>query len=231
MSVDDQMLRFTQHGAGWQTTVNTFGDNVVTPSDIRAVIIDFGFTLSSDFYFRELGSQYSERITALVFSNDSKIGRQWMGGLVTSKDVAGYLSDHLNISASEIYRALAQGCSRMSFNQAVLDFARNQKSEGRKLALVTVNADIFGEVIVPSHGLDGEFDTIVSSSDFGAELPSKQRLWDAAFDALGTEFGYANSLLIEDTRREVELFRALGGAAYRYRNDSDFSDWLGSAGL
>ena len=84
------------------------------------------------------------------------------------------------------------------------------------------------EVIVPSHGLDREFDSIVSSSDFGVELPSQQPLWDAAFDALGPEFGYANSLLVEDTLREVELFRDLGGAAYQYRNGQEFDDWLNS---
>jgi FMN phosphatase YigB (HAD superfamily) len=200
-------------------------------SNIRAVIIDFEFTLSSDYYFRELGSQYTQRITELVFSRDSEIGRRWMSGLATSEDVAGYLSDHLDTSEKEVYSALVQGCSRMSFNQAVWDFAKSQKAEGKKLALVTVNADIFRRVIVPSHGLEKEFYTIVSSSDFRAEHPSKQPLWDAAFDNLGSEFGYANSLLIEDTRREVELFRKLGGTAYRYRNDSGFDNWIASKQL
>ncbi|MDP6455453.1 MAG: hypothetical protein QF898_19400 [SAR202 cluster bacterium] len=202
-----------------------------TPSDFREVVIDFGFTLCSDYYFRELGTRYEKRITELVFSRDSEIGRQWMGGLVSSEDVAEYLSNHLDISANDIHSALTRGCTQMSFNKAVWDFARSQRADGRKTALVTVNADIFRDVIVPSHGLDREFDTIVSSSDFGVKLPSKQTLWDTAFEALGAEFGYANSLLIEDTRREVELFRNLGGAAHQYRNDSEFNDWLDSSGL
>ena len=151
-----------------------------------------------------------------------------MGGLISSHEVSERLSNCLGLSADEIHSALARGCSRMSFNQAVWNFARTQSAEGRKLALVTGNADIFREVIVPSHGLDREFDSIVSTSDFGVELPSKQPLWDAAFDALGPEFGYANSLLIEDTLREVELFRDLGGAAYQYRNGQEFDDWLNS---
>ena len=116
----------------------------------------------------------------------------------------------------------------MSFNQSVWNFARTQRADGRNLALVTGNADIFREVIVPSHGLDREFDSLVSSSNFRVELPSKQPLWDAVFDALRPEFGYANSLLIEDTRREVELFRDLGGSAYQYRTDQEFDDWLNS---
>ena len=196
--------------------------------DIRAVIIDFGFTLSSDYYFRELGPQYTDRIAQFVFSRDSEIGRRWMGGLISSHEVSERLSDCLGLSANQIQSALARGCSRMSFNQSVWNFARTQRADGRNLALVTGNADIFREVIVPSHGLDREFDSLVSSSNFRVELPSKQPLWDAVFDALRPEFGYANSLLIEDTRREVELFRDLGSAAYQYRNGQEFDDWLNS---
>ena len=139
--------------------------------DIGAVIIDFGFTLSSDYYFRELGLQYTDRIAQFVFSRDSEIGRRWMGGLISSHEVSERLSDCLGLSADEIQSALARGCSRMSFNQSVWNFARTQRADGRNLALVTGNADIFREVIVPSHGLDREFDSIVCCSDFGVELP------------------------------------------------------------
>lgn len=151
-----------------------------------------------------------------------------MGGLISSHEVSKRLSDCLGLSADEIHSALARGCSRTSFNQSVWNFARTQRADGGKLALVTGDVDIVGEITVPSHGLDREFDSIVSSSDFGVELPSKQPLWDATFDALGPEFGYANSLLIEDTRREVDLFRDLSGTAYQYRNDQEFDDWLNS---
>ena len=69
----------------------------------------------------------------------------------------------LGLSEDELHSELARGCSRMSFNQSVWNFARIQRAEGRNLALVTGNADIFREVIVPSHGLDREFDSIVTS--------------------------------------------------------------------
>ena len=131
--------------------------------DIRAMIIDFGFRLSSDYYFRELGLQYTDRIAQFVFSRDSEIGRRWMGGLISSHEVSKRLFDCLGLSADEIHSALARGCSRMSFNQSVWNFARIQRVEGRKLAVVTGNADIFREVIVPSRGLDREFASIVNS--------------------------------------------------------------------
>ena len=86
-----------------------------------------------------------------------------MGGLISSHEVSKRLFDCLGLSADELHLALARGCSRMSFNQSVWNFARTQRAEGRNLALVTGNADIFREVIVPSHGLDREFDSIVTS--------------------------------------------------------------------
>ena len=106
--------------------------------DIRAVIIAFGFRLSSDYCFRESGPQYTDRIAQFLF-------------------------DCLGLSEDELHSELARRSSRMSFNQSVWNFARIQRVEGRKLAVVTGNADIFREVIVPSRGLDREFASIVNS--------------------------------------------------------------------
>ena len=131
--------------------------------DIRAVIIDFGFRLSSDYYFRESGPQYTDRIAQFVFARDSEIGRRWMGSLISSHEVCKRLFDYLGLSEDELHSELARGCSRMSFNQSVWNFARIQRVEGRKLAVVTGNADIFREVIVPSRGLDRGFASIVNS--------------------------------------------------------------------
>lgn len=82
--------------------------------DIRAVIIDFGFRLSSDYYFRESGPQYTDRIAQFVFVRDSEIGRRWMGGLISSHEASKRLFDCLGLSEDELHSELARGCSRMS---------------------------------------------------------------------------------------------------------------------
>ena len=120
------------------------------------------------------------------------------------------------------------GCKNLSMNQAVLDLALAQRPQGRKTTLVTANMDVFSSVIVPSHGLDRLFDVILNTFDY-REL-DKEVLWPIAFERLGVEFGYDNSLLIEDSSDNVARFRAHGGQAYRFQDDERFVEWLTSVG-
>ena len=74
-------------------------------------------------------------------------------------------------------------------------------------------------------GLDEKFDVIINSSDYG-EI-DKRALWPIAFEALGDDIHYGNSLLIEDGSKEPELFRGCGGFAYEYTMTSVFSGgWM-----
>jgi FMN phosphatase YigB (HAD superfamily) len=198
---------------------------------LRAVVVDFGFTLSSEHYFKELGPERSEQASQILFGPDCDVTARWMRGLATSREVADYLAGFLEISPEAIHAALVDGCSDMRFNDAVWDFVSRQRDAGRKLALVTTNADIFRDVVVPAQGLDDAFDAIVSSADFKMVLPSKQPMWDRAFESLGPRCGYGSALLVEDTLKEVRLFRALGGRALHYRDDPTFAKWLESADL
>ncbi|MAF52420.1 MAG: hypothetical protein CL694_05340 [Chloroflexi bacterium] len=198
---------------------------------IRAIVVDFGFTLCSEHYFNRLGPEMSSRASQILFGPQSEMTGRWMSGLTASRDVAAYLSGFLEISPESIHDALVRGCSDMHFNDAVWSFVKRQRDAGRKLALVTTNADIFSNVVVPAHGLNDAFDVIVNSADYGVRLKSKQPMWDRAFDALGAACGYDGALLVEDTLKEVRLFRELGGQAYHYKGDAAFTAWLESAGL
>ena len=89
--------------------------------------------------------------------------------------------------------------------------------------------DVFNRFIRPNHKLDELFPVIINSCDYG-EL-DKSKLWPLAFAGLGFQIGYANSLLIEDSLANVKLFRALGGQAYQYSEDTSFGKWLGENGV
>lgn len=112
----------------------------------------------------------------------------------------------------------------MRFNPGVLKLARYSRERGLKLALVTINADVFTRVVVPSHRLDDLFDVIVNSAD-RREL-DKRALWHRAFEAMGSQIGFHNSLLIDDSMKCVKWFRELGGDAYCYRGDRELEQWL-----
>ncbi len=193
--------------------------------NIKCVVFDFAFTLSSAFYFRTLGEEALQTVSNVLFNNpDSGISSAWMTGEISSHDVAEFLSPYLSLPASYILDALRDGCANLRFNDAVLQFAIAQRRLGRKTALVTVNSDVFTDVVVPTHDLNSVFDAIVNSSDHGTM--DKTQLWPIAFQRLGPGYGYHNSLLIEDNERMVGSFRSLGGAAHQYQNDESFLAWL-----
>lgn len=96
-----------------------------------------------------------------------------------------------------------------------------------KTALVTVNGDVFSDVIIQDQGLAGIFDVIVNSADHGCS--DKLRLWPIAFAALGADISYADALLIEDGERNPARFRLQGGLAHQYCGDETLRTWLHSA--
>ena len=200
----------------------------IDPEQIKCVVFDFGFTLSPDYYFNvnPPGCPEWHTIIQKVIFGEPAIVNPWMKGELSSLDIAAILSRHFSLDIPTIVATMEKGCQQLHFNQAVWDFAVAQKTAGRKTALVTDNMDVFSKVVVPCHGLETLFDELLNSADFH-EI-RKELLWPMAFERLGSGIGYANSLLIEDGESEPAMFRALGGVAHQYTNDTAFVEWLDS---
>jgi len=195
-------------------------------SQIKCVIFDFGFTLSSDYYFKIAPPefpQWRDIIQEHIFG-DSSIAQPWMKGELTSHDIAAMISQYIPLEIPVILSFMEKGCENLKFNPAVWNFAVSQRSACRKTALVTGNMDVFTKVVIPAHHLDSVFDIILNTADYH-EI-RKELLWPIAFEKLGNGIGYANSLLIEDGITEPKRFRELGGYAYQYSTDALFSEWL-----
>jgi phosphoserine phosphatase len=202
----------------------------IDPKHVNSVIFDFDGTLCSERYFELLGHDSLDSIRQLVFGdNADRWADPWMRGELTSHDIAFYLSEHLPESQDDILFALRQGCSNMTFNSGVYDFALRHRQSSRKTALVTANMDVFTEVVVPAHGLDSVFDLVLNTADF--RTLDKTILWRRAFEALGPEHSFSSALLIEDSPRMIALFRLSGGFAYRYEGDEALQAWLEETGF
>jgi hypothetical protein len=200
--------------------------DLIDPGQIKCIVFDFGFTLSSDYYFNISPPgcpHWHEVIQKNIFGDLSIIG-PWLKGDLTSLDIASVLSKHFLLDIPTIVATMEKGCQQLNFNPAVWNFAVDQKAACRKTALVTCNMDIFTKVVVPAHGLDQLFDIILNTSDF--HETRKEALWPIAFERLGGEVRYTNSLLIEDGETEPAKFKALGGWAYQYTTDDKFLEWL-----
>ncbi|HSL43479.1 MAG TPA: hypothetical protein VK897_08605 [Anaerolineales bacterium] len=200
----------------------------IRPADIKCIVFDFGFTLSSDLYFKVTPPGYPhwrDIIQKHVFE-ELGIVEPWMAGALTIVDIAGVVAQCIDMDIPSIVETMEKGCEHLNFNPAVWNFALAQKAVGRKTALVTANMDVFTKVVVPSHRLYDVFDVILNTFDY-KEL-RKECLWPIAFDCLGNNIHYENSLLIEDGVTAPAKFRALGGYAYQYSTDELFLEWLHS---
>ena len=124
---------------------------------------------------------------------------------------------------------LKKGLRGLSLNEEVVNLARVSRENGNATVLVTGNIDLFTEIVVPDLELRRMFDVIVNSADY--REGRKEILWQIAFDLLDAAVTYDQCLLIEDSPKNVELFRRLGGRAYQYRDDDAFAVWLADAGL
>ncbi len=200
----------------------------INPSNITCIVFDFGFTLSSDLYFKIPPLEcpnFQERIQEHIFADEDLVN-EWMRGDVTITDIAGRLAPIVHMEVPRIVQFLELGCQSLEFNEAVLAFALEQRKQGRKTAIVTGNMDVFTKVVVPHHNLAARFDVIINSFDY--QEIDKSILWPCAFELLGGGIGYRQSLLIEDGARNVAKFRAHGGYAYQYADDESFRAWLES---
>lgn len=203
-------------------------NNHINPADIECIVFDFGFTLSSDLYFKVSPPEYpnlQELIQQKIFTNEALVDR-WMAGAVTIHNIAEELAPIVHMEIPRLVHFLESGCQSLNLNEAVWGFAMQQRAAGRKTAIVTGNMDVFTKVVMPCHNLSEKFDVIINSFDY--QTIDKNILWAKAFEILGHGIGYRQSLLIEDGANNVRKFRANGGYAYQYENDERFLKWLES---
>jgi FMN phosphatase YigB (HAD superfamily) len=143
-----------------------------------------------------------------------------MQGRRRSSEICRYLCNHLPFTFGQLSEVLEASCRALRFNPAVEALARQLQTDGVPTALVTVNMDCFSELVVPHHRLGELFDVVVNSADH--DSLDKRDLWPLAFEALDVPSGYAGSWLIDDSVRNVETFRRLGGRAILYVDDPHF---------
>jgi FMN phosphatase YigB (HAD superfamily) len=189
---------------------------------IDAVIFDYGFTISSEYYFNVPHPRiprWRELIQESVFA-DQRVIYEWMKGRISLGDVAGILQKMTGEDSESILAYLRDGCRNLKENKAVIEFAKQLRENSISIGLVTANFDVFNEVIVPEHRYNELFDVIINSCDYG-EI-NKRVLWPIAFDKLGKHIEYGNSLLVEDGKKEPQLFIDAGGHAIEYVDDMTF---------
>jgi FMN phosphatase YigB (HAD superfamily) len=188
---------------------------------LEAILWDFGDTLADERWMLaslegrpDWPNLYRERCGA------GDLGSRWNRGDATADDVAAELAAAMGVPASIVIEHM-RGCSRqVRLFPSVMAFVRACPAPQ---AIVTVNCDIFSQVVAPDLDLATWFDPIVTSWEEGLE--DKADLCEIAMKRLGAK-ERAACHLIDNRPENVAAWRARGGSAFHFIGEQSFVDDL-----
>lgn len=119
---------------------------------LRAVIFDYGLTIGCEYNFNQKYPRvdnWSDLIQEIAFL-DREYSQQWMIGKKRVKDIAIKIASRTGVNGKEILTFLKVGCKSIAENEDVISLARKLAQTGVSIALVTLNFDIFNEILILS---------------------------------------------------------------------------------
>lgn len=144
----------------------------------------------------------------------AELADAWNIGAVRLPEIYATLADRTGMSVSAVEAHARDCCDRIVFHPAAWRVARERVLPQ---ALVTVNPDLFADLIVDRHRLDDVFDVIVTSH--AEHTSDKTALCQAALDRLEHHGDRSRALLIDNRHDLIEAWRAAGGTGYWFQGD------------
>jgi FMN phosphatase YigB (HAD superfamily) len=148
---------------------------------------------------------------------DSELDTHWNLGEVSTAELMTAFASDVGGTQEMLLAHCETRCRDVRFYEHAWAAAR---AHVLRQAIVTVNADLFNQYVVPNYSLDNVFDAIVTSWE--EHTLAKARLCEIALERLGGQ-DPAEGLLLDNIEENVDAWRALGGQAYLFRNDAEFA--------
>ena len=106
---------------------------------------------------------------------------RWMKNELTMQDINKYISENTDINYEILVDYFEQSIKEMKIDLRLINLAKIFKKQGKKIAIVTNNMDVFSQITVPHNGFDILFDVVINSADY-ALLKQEQdgKLFDIA---------------------------------------------------
>lgn len=183
------------------------------PEGIRCLLWDFGDTLCDERFIWESGPDWME----VYRTFDDGWAGAWSLGEMDMAAFAAELSRRIELPQERILQHLRTRCSHIRFFPYTFAFFR---AHHLPQAIVTVNPDLFSDVIVPLHGLDEAADVIVTS--WQERTADKGRLCELALARLGIDCAPHQAVLIDNRRDCLAAWAARGGACHLFTSDEAF---------
>ncbi|PIZ57074.1 hypothetical protein COY23_01935 [bacterium (Candidatus Torokbacteria) CG_4_10_14_0_2_um_filter_35_8] len=194
----------------------------------KVIIFDFDGVLCCDYFYASLSKSCPDVhkfIETKVFGGGSDIPDRWMRNQMTSDSVNKYISSHTEIDFERLSDLLKQDVRNMRIDDRLIRLANRFKENGRLIALVTDNMDVFNSITIEKHNLNKTFPVIINSCDYGIlKCEENGRLFDIAMDKLRHD-DYKNALLIDDSEKTREIFKKKGGNTFAYTTYEEFKPW------
>jgi hypothetical protein len=184
---------------------------------VRYLLWDFGDTLADQRWMwpnPEGVPGWTTRYQALP---DSDLDERWNLGALTTSELMKVFASDIGATHESLMTHCDARCRDVQFYQHASAAAR---ARVLPQAIVTVNADLFTQLVVPNYQLDATFDTIVTS--WQERTLDKARLCEIALERLGGK-DPAEGLLLDNIEANVDAWKALGGEAYLFRSDAAFA--------
>jgi len=181
--------------------------------NLQALLWDFGDTLADErWMLAPLAGAPGWPATYGQVLQGGELADRWNVGAVTAADVAAVFGEALSVPAERILGHMRACCREVSLYADVMALAAGLAAPQ---AIVTINPDIFSEVVVPTYGLRDRFQAIVTSWE--ERTLSKADLCDVAMARLPGAVDREACLLIDNRMENVAEWRARGGAAWHFR--------------
>ena len=180
---------------------------------IKCLLWDFGDTLCDERFIWGAGPEWM----ALYETFDGGIGDDWSTHKLDTPAFAAEVGNRLGMPADDVISFMRERCQHIRFFDFTYNFYLSQRLPQ---AIVTVNPDLFSEVIVPLHGFDQSADVIVTSWEEGTT--DKEVLCRLALERLPIDCEPAEALLIDNKQHNLDDWAKAGGAGYLFTTDDEF---------
>jgi FMN phosphatase YigB (HAD superfamily) len=193
------------------------------------ILFDFDGVLCKDYFYSNLKDSHPEVykfINESIFGKDSNILNKWMRAEMTADDVNKYISEKTKIDFNHLSDLFVKSVKAMKVDNRLIDLAKTLASNGRKVALVTNNVDVFNSITIKNHNLNEVFPVIINSFDYGVMKHDKNgRLFEITLEKLG-ESDFSDTLLIDDSSAVRAAFESRGGTIFPFETFEDFEPWM-----
>ena len=194
----------------------------------EAVFFDFDGVLCHDHFYDKVFLAEQPEVCAWVNThifNDIELTRKWMRGQLSSCEINDYVASSIGMDQLELMEKFDESVRRMRLDERMVELVERLSLAGIKTGIVTDNMDAFSTITVPEKNLNDLFNVIINSSDHGClKQDENGKVFDRALQALGVKIEKA--LHIDDSPKNIELFKDKGGQGFLYKNYGELKNFL-----